>query len=127
MVVRTFPIRVAGNSGPLRDEVDWKYISDRLGRDTLERTTVTKKVRRIGLWDDDLFLKSVQLNAPTQLALTFADYLNPDDEGVDDYGGLSPITTEFVEYLEKLSEAPVTFVGTGGPDWQLIDRRTFGV
>lgn len=79
MVCRTYPIRVAGNSGPMRDEITWEELSERIGKDlTPERTTVTHKVRRIAEWDDDLFDKSCLLNAPTEIALTFCDYIDPD-------------------------------------------------
>jgi adenylosuccinate synthase len=123
LVIRTHPIRVAGNSGPLKNEITWDEISARLGRDTIERTTVTKKVRRIGEWDEELFLKAVRLNAPTQIALTFVDYLNPKDEGIDDYNQLSAESQTFIQHIEDAADCPVTFVGTGGEGWTLIDRR----
>ena len=78
MVVRTHPIRVAGNSGPMQNEIDWDILSGRLLETiTPEKTTVTKKVRRVADWDQDLYEQAVLLNAPTSLALTFADYLDP--------------------------------------------------
>ena len=78
MVCRTYPIRVAGNSGPMKNEITWEELGQRLGKDvTPEKTTVTKKVRRIAEWDDDLFHTSCVLNAPTEIALTFADYIDP--------------------------------------------------
>lgn len=78
MVVRTYPIRVAGNSGPMKHEITWEELSVRMGTNiTPEKTTVTKKVRRIAEWDDELFQQSCILNAPTELALTFADYIDP--------------------------------------------------
>ena len=78
MVCRTFPIRVAGNSGPMQGEVSWEELSERVGHDLIpERTTVTHKVRRIAEWDDDLFRTSFTLNEPTEIALTFCDYVDP--------------------------------------------------
>lgn len=123
MVARTFPIRVAGNSGPLENEVDWDYISKRLGRETVERTTVTKKVRRIGEWDEALFLSAVHKNAPTQIALTFVDYLDAADEAVDKFDNLTPGSRAFIRNVEESAGCPVAFVGTGGKQWTLIDRR----
>lgn len=78
MICRTYPIRVAGNSGPMKNEISWEELNKRMGK-TIEpeHTTVTKKVRRIAEWDDDLFDQSVILNAPTEIALTFADYIDP--------------------------------------------------
>jgi adenylosuccinate synthase len=78
LVVRTYPIRVAGNSGPLNGELDWTQVSNRVGRHIEERTTVTKKIRRVGEWDDALYSRSVMLNAPTNIALMFADYVEPE-------------------------------------------------
>lgn len=78
MVLRTYPIRVAGNSGPMKNEISWEELNMRMGVIIKpEKTTVTKKVRRIAEWDDDLFLQSCILNEPTQYALTFADYIDP--------------------------------------------------
>lgn len=82
MVVRTYPIRVAGNSGPMRFEITWEELNERIknlgGNEIMpEKTTVTKKVRRIAEWDDLLYNQSVTLNAPTSIALTFADYIDP--------------------------------------------------
>lgn len=78
MVCRTYPIRVAGNSGPMENEITWDELNKRLGKDiTPEKTTVTHKIRRIAEWDDALYEQSCLLNAPTQIALTFADYIDP--------------------------------------------------
>lgn len=77
MVIRTYPIRVAGNSGPMENEISWEELSRRTGMNLCEYTTVTKKVRRVAEFDDKLFRNSCILNAPTELALTFADYVDP--------------------------------------------------
>lgn len=119
LVVRSHPIRVGGNSGFMKNEIDFDQLSDKLGRDVLEHTTVTKKVRRIAEWDEQVFLKAVTLNAPTQIALTFADYISNDDFEIDSYEQLSEDTTNFIAYLELF--APVMFVGTSPTT--LIDRR----
>lgn len=78
LVARTYPIRVAGNSGPMSGETTWDDISKAAGREVQERTTVTKKVRRVGRWDDDLFRRACILNGPTDIALMFTDYVDPD-------------------------------------------------
>lgn len=122
LVVRSHPIRVAGNSGPLYRETSWEELSNSLGREVIERTTVTKKVRRVGLWDEQLVDRAVVLNGPTAFALTFADYLDPADEGKTRFIDLGAKTRAFVEYLESRWGIPVAFVGTGGPRWSVIDR-----
>ena len=116
MVVRTFPIRVAGNSGPMMNEISWDILSGRLLKDiSPEKTTVTKKVRRIGEWDQDLYEQSVLLNAPTSLALTFADYIDPDLYQCSDIEKVnaSEALSAFIDHagLRPLLQ----FIGTG-PD-----------
>lgn len=115
MVVRTYPIRVAGNSGPMQGEITWEELSRRLGKDmTPEKTTVTKKVRRIAEWDDELFEQSCILNAPTEIALTFADYIDPAIEGVTDVHALlqSKKLTSFIT-RHGLNDGKLVYVGTG--------------
>ena len=122
---RTMPIRVAGNSGPLRNETTWDVVSERIGRPTTEKTTVTKKTRRIGFWDDAIAEQCRILHQPTQIALTFVDYLNGLDEGVSEYDKLTGSTKEFIAGVESICNAPVTLVGTGGPRLRVI-RRSAG-
>lgn len=78
MVCRTYPIRVAGNSGPMQNEITWEELNKRMGIEIQpEKTTVTHKIRRIAEWDDELFKQACVLNEPTEIALTFADYIDP--------------------------------------------------
>jgi adenylosuccinate synthase len=83
MVVRTFPIRVGhiysgedvvGHSGefyPDSVELDWEI--DFPGVEP-ERTTVTKRVRRIASWSWQQYKDALRLNRPTMLFLTFTNY-----------------------------------------------------
>lgn len=117
MVMRTYPIRVAGNSGPMKNEITWEELSNRLGKNMVpEKTTVTKKVRRIAEWDDELFNQSCLLNAPTEIALTFADYLDPILAGAVDMDTLMS-SKAFVEFINQhsLNTDALKYVGTG-PD-----------
>lgn len=49
LTIRAFPIRVAGNSGPLENEITWEQLSKEAGFDKIlqEKTSVTKKIRRV--------------------------------------------------------------------------------
>lgn len=123
LVFRTYPIRVAGNSGPLAGEMTWEEISNITGQPTIERTTVTKKVRRIGRWDDSLAYKAVMLNKPTMLAFTFLDYLDPRNAEADRFELLTPETRRWVSNQESKLGAPSMYLGVGGPEWSVIDRR----
>lgn len=122
MVARTFPIRVAGNSGPMKDEVDWDFISKRTGKITTEHTTVTKKIRRIGKWDPTLLERATTLNEPDWIALTFLDYFNPKDEGKVLWSDISPESMSFIRHVEQIGRAPVMMAGTGGEYWRVAMR-----
>lgn len=114
MVCRTYPIRVAGNSGPMKNEISWEQLSQALGRTVTEKTTVTKKTRRVAAWDDELFQQSCVLNAPTEIALTFADYVDPELYGVDDPEVVknSLLLNNFVEKHGLTGK--VKYIGTSG-------------
>lgn len=116
MVVRSYPIRVAGNSGPMQNEISWEELDRRLGKNiTPEKTTVTHKIRRIAEWDDDLFKQSYLLNAPTEIALTFADYIDPAVAGVTTQEEVlaSKKIADFLNEHDLLGR--VNYIGTG-PD-----------
>lgn len=125
LVVRTYPIRVAGNSGYMKNEITWDAISKTMGRKVEEKTTVTKKVRRIAEWDDDIFVKACILNAPTEIAVTFMDYVDPNVEGVDDVNVLleSEPVANFINHVEEVCPTctRVKYVGTGGIPNKVVD------
>ena len=78
MVVRAFPIRVAGNSGPLPLEVDWKTVATEAGLPELvERTTVTNRIRRVARFDPTVVRSAIESNKPTKIVLNHVDYLDP--------------------------------------------------
>lgn len=86
-VLRTFPIRVGGNSGPLPNEITWEDLMERTKGyiKTPERTTVTKKIRRIAEWDWDAVHQMLMMTRPTHIALTFLDYHFPAVAGANDF------------------------------------------
>lgn len=122
LVCRTYPIRVAGNSGDLKDETTWDELSKLVGEQIEEKTTVTKKVRRVGRWDESLIDDAVVLNAPTSIAITFLDYISPEDKGKTSYDELSSTGRSFIEYVETRFNTRVALIGTGGDGWKVIDR-----
>ena len=77
MVIRSFPIRVAGDSGPLTGETTWEAIAWRAGRrDNLrEYTTVTKRLRRVAHFDSEIVRRALDANRPTRLVLNHLDYI----------------------------------------------------
>lgn len=116
MVVRTHPIRVAGNSGPMQNEISWDILSERLLETVVpEKTTVTKKVRRIADWDQDLYEQAVLLNAPTSIALTFADYIDPEIMDCSDIGKVKN-SVALSAFIDRTGIGELLqFIGTG-PD-----------
>lgn len=75
-VFRTYPIRVAGPSGPFypdSEEIAWADIGVDSER---ERTTVTKKIRRVATWSQKQLWDACRINGVTDVALTFVDYLD---------------------------------------------------
>ncbi len=77
LVLRSFPIRVAGDSGPLVGETTWANIASSLGRpdDIREYTTVTNKLRRVGHFDAALARSAILANAPIRIVLNHLDYI----------------------------------------------------
>lgn len=123
LVIRTYPIRVAGNSGPLPNEISWEELSAKVGMPTIERTTVTGKIRRVAEFDMALVQKAVQVNRPTQIALQFLNYLFPGDEGKNDWNELSDGAKKYIDTLEKELNVPITLIGTGCKSDAMVDRR----
>jgi adenylosuccinate synthase len=78
MVIRSFPIRVAGCSGPLPEEITWETLSREINKEVCEYTSVTNKVRRIGRFDEQVVKEAIIANNPDIIVLNFADYLNRD-------------------------------------------------
>jgi adenylosuccinate synthase len=126
LVVRTYPIRVAGNSGPITRELDWDELERRTGLVGLaekERTSRTGNIRRVGEPEWDLLRTSAVLNAPTDVALTFADYFAGNDEAWR-YEQLSQEAIEFIDQVEGVTGARVSLISTGFMAHRgIIDRR----
>ncbi|KRA42034.1 hypothetical protein ASD80_09925 [Devosia sp. Root635] len=78
LVIRSFPIRVAGDSGPLPNEVSWEYVASLTARkaiDIQEYTTVTKKLRRVGKFDPALVRAAIAANRPNRIVMNHLDYV----------------------------------------------------
>lgn len=116
VVFRPNPIRVAGNSGPLRGETSWA----KLGLDP-EYTTVTQKLRRVGEWDPALFRRAIEVNRPSQIALTMADHIDPGCAGATEPNGLTRPVWEYLDRLRAATNCTVSMVGTS-PSTQ-VDLR----
>lgn len=127
MVVRTYPIRVGGTSGPLTAELSWDEIEMRSGLTGLaekELTSKTGRLRRVGEPEWDLLRKAAVLNAPTDIALTFADYLSAANANASRFEQLTDETIRFVDEVERVTGARVSLIATGFDARRgVIDRR----
>ena len=128
MCLRTFPIRVAGNSGPLTNEITWEELQRISGypHPISELTTTTKRLRRVALFDFEVVNRAVAANCPTAIALHGVDYLDYNNRTATSFEVLSPATQDWVNELEASTDLPVCFVGTGPTVAELLDRRKSG-
>lgn len=111
LVARVYPIRVAGNSGRLKNETTWED----LGLPE-ERTTVTQKIRRVGAWDQALVEEAIVANGggdfhpDVHLALTMVDQAYPD---LANQTELTDEAEKYVANLESELGCFIELVGTG--------------
>ena len=132
MVCRTYPIRVQnppdGTSGPIGRELTWPEISRRsaIPLDELvkaEKTSTTKRQRRVAEFDWTLLRRGASLNGPTDIALTFVDYFTIKNRNARRFGQLTPETIRFIEEVEHVAGAPVSLISTRFHHRCIIDRR----
>lgn len=120
-VVRRYPIRVAGNSGPFGvdvREITWEQVAIAAGTeiDLTEYTSVTGLPRRVAEFSWTDLSRACMLNRPTELAFTFADHI---DWSVYNCEHLTAPIIAFTDQLEAVAQCNVTLLKTG-PD-TLID------
>ncbi len=135
MVVRAYPIRVGGPSGPMGREISWEDIEERAGlppgtvsAPDRELTSKTKTKRRVAEFQWDELRRAALLNAPTDIALTFADYIDADNADAWRYEQLTQKTLMFIDAVERVTGARVSLISTGFLQYSnrpLIDRRTW--
>ena len=120
VVARAFPIRVAGNSGPMLDETSWEALG--LPK---EYTTVTHKERRVGMWDTDLVRAACVANGshgwlsyhnPVRLALTMLDQIDDYTANNDNPKWLD----DHINMIEQIVGTPVGMVTYGAQDGQFL-------
>jgi adenylosuccinate synthase len=90
-----------------------------------KKTTTTNRQRRLAEFDWEQFKRSVQLNGPTDIALTFVDYFTIENRDAYRFEQLREDTLRFVEEVERVSGRPVSLLSTAF-DWRnVIDRRAW--
>ena len=134
MVCRSYPIRVQNprrsQSGPLAQEISWKIVAERSGipveeLQSLERTSTTGRKRRVGEFEWELLRRAASINGPTDIALTFADYLGAVNTQARRFEQLTSETIRLTEEIERVSGAPVSLISTRFHWRSIIDRRSW--
>jgi adenylosuccinate synthase len=134
LVCRTYPIRVQSpdgkTSGPMSQEIAWEAVAERSGlnADELrlnELTSTTKRPRRVSEFDWALLRKAASLNAPTDIALTFVDYISKKNQKARRFEQLTDETIRFIDEIERVAAAPVSLISTRFHSRAIIDRRAW--
>jgi adenylosuccinate synthase len=125
MTLRTFPIRVGnlfnlageqiGTSGPFypdSQELNWNKDFPNIEP---ERTTVTKRVRRIATWSDEQYRFGLVMNQPTIVGLNFCNYLKSGDE-------LQKLRVRMMAAHHKVGLSPQILYGFGPNTEDVVDN-----
>jgi adenylosuccinate synthase len=112
LVLRAFPIRVAGDSGPFAaEEIDWATIATEGGHaeDLIEHTSVTQRPRRVARFEPEIVRRAILVNQPSIIVLNHVDHV---DAGAQ-VGTLTARSRSFVGTVAEQIERPIDFVGLG--------------
>ena len=138
-VIRPYPIRVGnmydengnltGYSGNYCDseEITWEIVAYRSGtpiEEIREMTTVTKKLRRVFEPNFDRLREMVLVNGVTQIALNFANYIDYSMLGKTSEEDITEKVWDFIYRVQEATKVPVTMIGTGARDCDIIDLRS---
>lgn len=100
LVLRAFPIRVAGASGPFEsEEIDWETVAREGGHAhvPVEYTSVTQRVRRVARFDPTLVRRAIAVNCPSTIVLNHVDH-------VDSAAGGGRMTAQALSFVAGVSE-----------------------
>jgi adenylosuccinate synthase len=112
MVIRAFPIRVSGSSGPLPNEVSWEELTkdSRSKNSLIEYTSVSGNVRCVARFDSEIVRQAILYNRPTRIALNHLDYIDTMSGG--NFAHTSK-TISFVHNIEMKIESSISYIGFG--------------
>ena len=112
LTLRSFPIRVHGNSGPLPLETTWRRITRNSGAnaDLTEFTTVTGRPRRVAEFHEEVVLRAIRANRPDIFFLNHVDYF---DYTIHDKPTTSRKADQCVSLLESRLGLKINYIGSG--------------
>lgn len=102
LVLRSFPIRVSGNSGSMEKETNWRDLGLRE-----EFTSVTGKVRRVAYFTPEIVKKAIAANNPSYVVMNHLDYI---EEG---------LRAAFIQNVERTIQRRVNFIGLNPDEVEL--------
>jgi len=119
MVIRSYPIRVGGKSGPLPNEINWEKVTELSGSEfpLIEYTSVTHKIRRVGFFDKNIVKDCIMVNSPTRIVLNHLDYI---DRKSQNENGTSLKFVQFLAEIEQQLGCRIDYLGTN--EKSLINR-----
>lgn len=122
LVLRAYPIRVAGKSGPLPYETSWAQVaaSARANQDLTEYTSCTKRIRRVATFDPEIVRQAIQVNRPDIIVMNHLDYI---DYSCHNTGHISNKITQFVSRVSDEIGQHIDYLGTGKAHMIEMDRR----
>ena len=111
-------------------EISWAEIgrscSSARALQKAERTSTTNRRRRVSEFDWALLHRAgAPSMRPTDIALTFSDYIDADNRDARQFEQLSQPTLRFIEEIEAVTEAPVSLISTRFHERSIIDRRSW--
>lgn len=121
MTLRTYPIRVGGNSGPGyqdQEEITWDDLEVEP-----EVTTVTGKQRRVFTWSRTQFFDACVANRPDVLFLNFANYL-PDEGAINSFVS-DNLNEPYKRFFGKEPKAILIGMGPHDDDVYIWDGAPF--
>lgn len=117
--LRTYPIRVGntedGFSGPYysdQRETNWEKISVQIGQTVCERTTVTKRVRRVFTFSIQQLYRFLNMCRPDYAFLNFVNYLPVETK--------SASIKNIRAHLERF-DCELSWVGTGAMNCEMME------
>jgi adenylosuccinate synthase len=111
-------------------DLTWRTIAGRSGYSErelrkIEVTSTTARKRRVGEFEWDLYRRAVTLNSPSDIALTFTDYIDVQNARARRFEQLTEETIQFIQELERVASAPVSLISTRFDYRSIIDRRSW--
>ncbi|MFZ2070389.1 MAG: adenylosuccinate synthetase [Halobacteriota archaeon] len=118
VVFKSFPTRVG--EGPFETQMTESKANE---LHIEEFGTVTRRKRRIGMWDGKMAAYSAMINGATMVALSGVDRLDPSCRGARAYEELSKEVKEFVAKVAHDARVPVKLISTGPELSEIVDLR----